>query len=193
MERMETPIALLDEYPQVSERRGWGAEMVSEHHIRPDVRGKPRGRPIRRGVSLVELVAILAIIAILGALAAPRFSRSIAVQRADALARRMIVDLRLAQQHASATGADQEVRFWSNRYQFKGMGHPDRVSQDYTINIDDPPYFATLISVTLDNSGDTIIFDGYGVPDTGGSVVIGVGDQRRTIAIDAESGRAVAQ
>jgi len=167
--------------------------MTSGHHIQLDVRQESRRRPIRRGVSLVELVAILAIIALLGALAAPRFSRSIAVQRADALARRMVVDLRLAQQHATAIGANQEVRFWSNKYEFKGMGDPDRVSQDYAINIDDPPYFATLISVTLDNSGDTIIFDGYGVPDTGGAIVIGVGDQRRTIAIDAESGKATVQ
>ena len=149
--------------------------------------------PSRRGVSLVELVAILAIVAILGALAAPRFARSVAVQRADAVARRIVIDMRLAQQHANATGSSQAVRFWSNQYEFAGLADPNDRSKDYTVAINKPPYFATLVSVKFDNTGDTVTYDGYGVPDTGGSVVIGVGDQRRTIAIDAESGKAAVQ
>lgn len=163
------------------------------HQLHPPLR-QELGRPARRrGVSLVELVAILAIIAILGALAAPRFSRSIAVQRADAVARRIVIDMRLARQHAHATGASQAVRFRSNRYEFAGLADPNDGSKDYIVAINKPPYYATLVSVALANSGDTVTYDGYGVPDTSGTVVIGVGDQRRTIAIDAESGKAAVQ
>jgi len=141
----------------------------------------------------VELVAIIAIIAILAAIIAPRFARSIAVQRADAIARRMVFDLALVRQRARSTGVSQAFRAWLGRYAILGMPDPDDSSTGYVVRLDRDPYNATLVSVSFDNGDDTVMFDPYGIPDTGGDIVISVGDQVRTIHIDLESGKATIQ
>lgn len=139
--------------------------------------------------SLIELVAILAIIAILGALVAPRFSKSLTVQRADALARRMVFDLAYAQQYAKSTGTAQTVRFRTDDYELLGATHFDRTDESYLVDVGAAPYYGAILSVVFDSGDDTITFDAYGVPDTGGTILIGVGDQRRTIAVDPITGK----
>lgn len=143
------------------------------------------------GFTLVDVVMVLAIMAILTALAAPRFSNSIALQHVEAAARRIVVDLALAQRQATISNVDQTVRFdpAMQEYSLVGMPHPDHSAREYGVSLQEEPYSATLVSADFDGD-EEIIFDIYGMPDSGGSVVIRVGTHVRTITVDAETGKA---
>ena len=164
---------------------------------RPGARGPGAAtRPSRRrpspspaALSLVEMVLVLAILALLSAIAAPRYVNSIARYRAEMAARRVAADLALAQGNASNAGRPQAVVFVARSYQLPGMPHLDRKAYgDYTVDLARDPYNVTRVAAEF--GGDAqVSFDLYGVPDTGGSVVIEVGDARRVVVLHPESGR----
>ena len=157
-----------------------------------------RRRKLRLGrrwaFSLAELICVIVIISIITAIAAPRFSNSLALQHIEAAGRRIVVDLAFAQRQAKSSNASQTVRFdpVAGRYLLIGMPHPDHAAREYGVSLQEEPYRATLVSA--DFGGDQeIIFDVFGVPDSGGSVVIRVGNHVRTIVVDADTGKATAQ
>ena len=144
-----------------------------------------------RGFSLAEVACVLVIIGILSAIAVPRFSNSIALQHVDAAARRVQADLSLARRHAKIATTSQTVSFdtVTNSYRLVGMTDPDHSSVEYKIPLSEKPYSATIASA--DFGGDAeIIFDGWGAPDSGGSVVVQVGSHQKTIEVDPDTGQA---
>lgn len=147
-----------------------------------------------RGFSLAEVVCVVVIIGTLAAIAAPRFSNSLALQHVEAAARRLVVDLTLAQRQAKSSNASQTVRFdpAAGKYSLVGMPHPDHPAREYGVSLQEEPYSATLVSADFDGDQE-IIFDVFGVPDSGGSVVIRAGNHVRTIVVDADTGKATAQ
>ena len=148
-------------------------------------------RPIIRGFTLIELVCVLAIMVILSTIAIPRFSNSIARHRAARTAHRIAADLALAQKHARSTSAAQAVTFdlAAHSYTLVGMRHLDHSSAEYAVNLAEEPYGATLVSVDFDGDAE-VIFDGYGLPDNGGSLVVQVNTYQKTVTVDAETGEA---
>jgi prepilin-type N-terminal cleavage/methylation domain-containing protein len=146
------------------------------------------------GFSLAELVCVIVIIGMAAAIAVPRYSSAIALRRVEAAARRIVVDLALAQRHAKNSNVSQTVMFTGTTglYELVGMSHPDHAAEKYEVHLGEDPYRVEVVSV--DFGGDQeIVFDVYGVPDSGGSVLICAGSCLRTIAVDAETGRADAQ
>ena len=134
---------------------------------------------------------VFVVMATLVSMAAPRFSNSIALQRVEAAARRIVVDLALAQRHARSSNASQTVRFTTGTHEYSliGMPHPDHPSLEYKVLLSEDPYGASIVSADFGGDPD-IIFDVFGVPDSGGSVVIQVGNHVRTVTVDAVTGRA---
>ena len=57
------------------------------------------------------------------------------------------------------------------------------------MRLSEDPYGASMVSADFGGDAD-IIFDVFGVPDSGGSVVIQVGNHVRTVTVDAVTGRA---
>jgi prepilin-type N-terminal cleavage/methylation domain-containing protein len=138
--------------------------------------------------SLLELVVVLAIVSILAAMAIPRFAGSVTRQRVDGAARRLAADIELARNRAGQTSAGTKVVFSvaANAYQLNGVQDPDRPGREYAVSLALPPFNVNVISA--DFGGDTQLqFDGYGCPDSGGSVTIGAGDCQRTVTIDGAS------
>ncbi len=79
-----------------------------------------------------------------------------------------------------------------NTYRRVGMADPDRPAAEYKVALSEEPYNATIVSA--DFGGDAeIIFDGWGVPDSGGSVLVQVGSHQKTIDVDPDTGRASVQ
>ena len=145
-------------------------------------------------MSLLELLLVMGIVATLSAIAIPRYGASLTRYRADLAARRIIADLTLARSRAKATSASQTVMFFpsANAYYIPTIVDPDRPSIKYAVSISGTPYRATLVSVDLAGD-DNVVFDGWGLPDSGGEIHILVGSESRTISIDSETGKATLQ
>ena len=148
----------------------------------------------RSGFSLLELVLVLAIMATLAAIAVPRYQASLVRYRVDLAARRIVADLALAQSAAKASSSSRRVRFFVNTDQYRifDLQPLDGDSSYYDINLSEKPYEADIISAEF-GADDQIIFDGWGIPDSGGTVVLTVGPEQRTVTVDAETGKATVQ
>lgn len=137
----------------------------------------------------MELLIVVLIIGLLASMALPRFGASIARARADAAARRITTDLEFARHRAILKGASQAVKFdvATNSYNLPDVPHLDHPDSIYAVSLAEMPYEAQLTKVTL--GGDaTIIFDGFGVPDSRGDIEVRVGSDVRVITVDGETG-----
>ena len=148
-------------------------------------------RMSRGGFSILELVLILAIIAVVAAIAAPRYASSLANYRCEAAAQRIIRDLGVARAEARSGSTNITVTFdaASNNYGIAGVASLESASAPASVTLSDAPYYAQLVSAAF--GGDEVVtFDGYGLPDSGGTVVVGVGGVTRNVVLDGQSGLA---
>ena len=148
----------------------------------------------QRAFTLLELVLVLAIITVLAAIAVPRYTAAQQNFRADAAARRVVADLGLARSRANTTSTPQTVVFnlASSQYQMPGVQDLKDPANTYTVLLGAAPYQAKLVSVDFGGTSQAT-FDGYGMPNCGGTVVISAGDVQRTVVLDANSGKAAMQ
>jgi prepilin-type N-terminal cleavage/methylation domain-containing protein len=148
----------------------------------------------RSAFTLLELVFVVAIVAILASMAIPRFSGAAARHRAGAAARRVASDLALARKHAKQSSASQAVVFdaAADSYQLTGMSHSDHPANEYVVRLGDEPYRAAIVSADFGGQKQ-VVFDGYGMPDSGGTVTIRVGTEQRVITLDVDTGEASVQ
>ncbi len=143
------------------------------------------------GFTMLELVLVMAIMATLAAIAVPRYQGSLTRYRADLAARRIVHDLELAQATAKAKGAALTVRIHQGADEvvlFDTAGLDPHLSE-YRTKLFEPPYQAD-ITMSAFGGNNYIIFDGWGVPDSGGYAILEVGSEERTITVDAETGKA---
>ena len=146
------------------------------------------------GFSLFELIVVMVIMAIIAAIATPRYGQAVARYRTEMTARKVAADLTFARKRARISSASQAVNFsvGNNEYQLPGVTDMRTSASDYSVALSSAPYQARIVSVDFD--GDPgVIFDGYGVPDSGGTVVVAVGDYSKTIVLNADSGKAEVQ
>ena len=132
---------------------------------------------------------VVAIISLLSGIAWPRYGRFSATQRLEAATRRVKLDLEAAKRRAVLTSSTQTVRFYvlSDFYRHLEAESIDHPGQTYTVELFKEPYTAAIASATF--GSDAIVkFDGFGVPDTGGTVVITVGNLQQTVALDGTTG-----
>ena len=145
--------------------------------------GRQASRQIA-GFTLLEVAMVLTIIGILSAIAVPRYVGFVTGQRADAAARRITIDLAMAQQNARVTSQSRTVSFdvGLDKYEMPGIPDPENAGSDYTVYLAKEPYTATITEAEFDASPDLVI-DGYGVLQSNGSIVIRVGSYQRTITL----------
>ncbi len=154
-----------------------------------------RRRTSRSAFSLIELILVITIISIMAAIAVPRYSSAQSRYRADAAARRVIADLEFAREHArtTSTSITVQIRPSNDIVVLRNIQDPDDPSNAHTRTfLAYAPYHADI--VTADFGGDSfIIFDGFGMPDSGGSLVLTSGSESCTVVLDADTGEAVIQ
>jgi prepilin-type N-terminal cleavage/methylation domain-containing protein len=141
------------------------------------------------GFTVAEVVLVLVIMSIIAAIAFPRYANSMANHRADLAAARIAADLELARKHAKFNSTGQRCGFdvGADYYRLQGMSDPDHPAQEYIVWLSEEPYGADIVATDLGGDG-AIIFNGFGLPDSGGSVDLAVGDKYRRIAIDPATG-----
>jgi type II secretory pathway pseudopilin PulG len=139
---------------------------------------------------MLEVVLVMAIMTIFASLALPLYSRATFRHQADLTARRVATDLRQAQSYARTTSASCKVTFYptTEQYELSGVASLDGVPGNYQVTLTDDPYEAKIVSVDFDGGGE-ILFDGWGMPNTGGIVVVSVGSEQRTITVDGATGQ----
>jgi len=147
-------------------------------------------RDPRPAFTLVEAILVVVIVGIVAGIAVPRFANFLTQQHIDAATKRIIADFGLAQRQARITSTAQTIDFdvGNDFYTLVGMQDPDHPSEPYTVSISDEPYASTITSA--DFGGDTeVIFDGYGVPSSGGTIIVAVGQYQITLTLNAQTGR----
>ena len=144
-----------------------------------------------RGFSLLELVMVLAVIAMVSAIAVPRYAGAAAQYRVEAAARRIASDLAAARSASRNGGSSQTVTFSVDdaSYELPGVTDPDRPSLPYAVRLSEAPYEVRMPSADFGGL-PSVTFDGFGMPDRAGSVVVEVGDRRRTVTLNAVTGKA---
>jgi type II secretory pathway pseudopilin PulG len=146
------------------------------------------------GFTLIELVVLCAVVVALSALAVPRYARAMVIYRADNAARVVAHDLRLAGLRAAARAQPVTVTFdtGAHRYRMAGVADPDDRSEDFLRDLAADPYQARIARALF--AGDNqVIFNGFGLPDSGGSVEVHAGDETRTVTLDASTAEATVQ
>ena len=146
------------------------------------------------GFTLLDLMMAMAVIVVVAAIATPRYANALTRYRAEAAARRVAADLGLARQTAKSTSSSRTIGFnpGNHSYVIPNVRELDSAGTMYRVQLQDPPYQAQIVSV--DFGGDaTLIFDGFGIPDSGGFVIVQAGDYQYTVVVDPETGAAQVQ
>lgn len=146
------------------------------------------------GFSLIELVLTTIIVGLVAAMAVPRYADALSRYRADAAARRIVADIQRAQAHAKATSSNATVRLrvTTDRIEIQELTDLDRGATPYATRLDEDPYLCTLTSASFDGD-ETLVFDGYGQPDSGGTATLRCGATQRIITVHPQTGEATIQ
>ena len=127
--------------------------------------------------------------------AAPRFSNALQYHRASSAAKRVAAVLNLARKYAMPASAAQTITFVvaSDSYSVTaGLKDLNKVTQPYAVTISDWPYQTQITSANF-GGGQTVVINGFGAPDNGGTIVIQAGSYQETIVVDATTGEATVQ
>jgi type II secretion system protein H len=146
-----------------------------------------RRRTRQSAFSLIELMLVIAIIAVVSAIALPRYASSLQAYRVTMAAKRIAGDLQLAQSRARSLSATRTVAFTASSSSYQLIGETDlsKSTATYTVQLGDLPYRAQITSVqfgaTLGTS--SVTFNGFGMPNNGGSITLTSGNATRTIIL----------
>jgi prepilin-type N-terminal cleavage/methylation domain-containing protein len=141
----------------------------------------------RRAFTMIELVVVILIMSIFGAVAAPAFFDSLLFHRVESAARRVKADIDHARQRARLTSAAQTIAFASATYTLAGVKGLDHAYVTYSVNLRQSPY--SLDSAAANFGGtQTLSFDGYGTPTSGGTVVLTAKAHQCTVTVDGTTG-----
>lgn len=143
----------------------------------------------RPGFTLFEMVIVLAVVAVVSAVAIPRYSNAVQRYRAEAAARRIASDLERTRTLARAGSSERTIEFRPSTlaYYIEGERSLDRRSFASLVRLAEEPYRARSLSADL--GGDLVLrFNGYGVPDSGGEIVVATGTAKRRVRVDGGTG-----
>ena len=101
-----------------------------------------------------------------------------------AAAQRIQADLAWAQQRARADSNDVTVQFNPNNT-YQRITHD--LADDQIIDMAADPY-GVSVAVVFEQGGEQVIFNGYGLPDGGGTITITKGGFEVVLTIDSTTG-----
>jgi prepilin-type N-terminal cleavage/methylation domain-containing protein len=132
-----------------------------------------------RGFSLLELVLVIVIIATIAGIALPRMSSSTNISRADQAMDRIEATLNKAREMARSRSTSVSVRFRTSSERLKIIIGGSTVEK---IFLESSPYYADMTAASF-GTDKYIIYNGFGMQDTGGTASIAVGSAKRTLTV----------
>ena len=152
-------------------------------------------RGLRPGFSLGEMLIVVVVMSIVAAAALPKWTGSLQKLRVANAAARIAGDLARTRSAAYGSSTPRTVTFSvaSGQYSISDVATLGRSSGTYTVTLTDDPYRCSLVSVWGQTGSQTITFDGYGLPDKGGTIIVAANGLQKSIVVDASTGTAVVQ
>jgi prepilin-type N-terminal cleavage/methylation domain-containing protein len=146
------------------------------------------------GFSLLEMAIVVMILGILTSIATPMYFHALARGRVDAASRKIIADLAMVKSAAEVSSSARTIQFSSvnDGYTAVGVQDFDRPLSEYQLRVGSAPYWTNLVSVDF-GGNESLVFDGFGRPDSAGTIVLQSGNLQRTIVVDAVTGEGVVQ
>ena len=143
----------------------------------------------RHAFSYLELMLVVAIMGIFAAIAIPRYANSIVRYRAGAAAQRVEADLVLARERARLTSQNVTVAFdpVNETVSIPLLAGLNHRAVAYLTDLTEEPYVANIVSAVF-NDMQEVTFNGFGIPDNGGTVKVCAGDVTMMITLDANTG-----
>lgn len=140
-----------------------------------------QSQPGWRGFSLVELLIVLILVGTIGAIAMPRLAGATSRQQLGAAANRVEADLNRARTRARASSQTMTVVFGvaGDAYVLR---YPNGDTQ--RISLGESPYQVDIANAKFGTTRRAV-FNGYGVPDDPGFVVLRLGSEQVTITLEA--------
>lgn len=140
---------------------------------------------------------VLVITGVLATMAVCGYAHALVIYRAKIAGQRVASDVALAQSAAKTTSAGQSIVFTlaTSSYTLPSYQAPlnGPTQSTYTVNLASDPYQATLVSAAF-NGSTTLTYNRFGLPSSGGSVVLQVGtSQLVTVTVDPNTGKASVQ
>jgi type II secretory pathway pseudopilin PulG len=137
---------------------------------------------------MIELVIVIMVMSIMAAVAAPAFFESLLYHRVESAAHRVKADLELARNTARQKSTTQSITFTTTGYSLSGaVSGLDEPGLVYAVDLTAAPYELSQVTAKF-GSSLAVSFDGYGVPTSGGTVVLDSKGHRCTVTLDAVTG-----
>jgi len=161
------------------------------HPASPTTRNGRRVRAVR-GFTLIELLLVLVIMGVTSAMAVPRFANFLAQNRLDTAVTRITADLNYLASQAKHRSTAMRIRFnvLNDSYTLEGLPSLTHKSDAYIVQLGDEPYGVSLVSASFSGSAN-LTYDGFGKPDSGGTIVLAVGAMTRTMTLTGSNVREV--
>lgn len=144
----------------------------------------------RLAFTLAELVGVIVIMTIMLAIAMPRVAGFIQTDRLRRAAVQAATDLRIAQGEAIKAQRFVTVQYSTAESAYHTIYASDggKVPGTSTVLLGADLYRATLASADFAGEREAV-FDRFGMPLAGGSLIIGINDLRIAVTLDGATGR----
>ena len=134
---------------------------------------------------MLEIIVVITILAIMATFAVPTYLNSMSHYRVHSAAARIKSDLELARRRAQTASAGRQVVFDTNHdlYVLANVVDP-RSAPHTTVALANSPYQVDLHTVNFGGHA-SLVFDGFGTPNTSGSLNVRSGNNTKRVIVDA--------